>query len=88
MHYIATALINAAAFLELSGDDVVHPDDAVRALEDIASSLKGCTPAELDALQNALGVQRAAHAARGASPQTLDFFDSFLENYGVTEENG
>ncbi len=39
MKAIATALLNLAAFVELSGDNVIDPDSAVRALEQLSVDL-------------------------------------------------
>lgn len=39
MKAIATALLNLAAFIELSGDDVIDPDSAVKALEQLSADL-------------------------------------------------
>ena len=54
MKTLAKALIRTAAFLELSGDDTINPDDAVRALEGIAHTLQSASPEELAAVRDAL----------------------------------
>ena len=41
---VLAALIHVAAFLELSGDDAVHPDWAVEALEYVAHYLHRLQP--------------------------------------------
>lgn len=41
---IARALLGAACFLELAEDDTVKPDDAVKALEDMAVRLRSRSP--------------------------------------------
>jgi hypothetical protein len=86
MDKLARALVNAAAFLELSGDDVVDPDSAVAAMEDIVAALAGASPEEVAALKSAASAEREARAKRGADEDTLDFFENFLENFGVGDE--
>ena len=86
MDKIARALVNAAAFLELSDEDVVDPDSAVAAMEDIVAALAGASTEEIAALQRAASEERKARAKRGADEDTLDFFDNFLENFGLVEE--
>jgi len=54
MDQIATALINLAAFVELSEDDVIDPDDAVRALEGVAADLHGISAEEVSAIRAAI----------------------------------
>jgi len=44
------ALLDQAAFLELSGDDVIAPDAAVRQLEEIAAAMQSLLPEERAAL--------------------------------------
>ena len=87
MDKIARALVNAAAFLELSGDDVVDPDSAVAAMEDIVAGLVDASSDEIAALKRAAEAERDARAKRGADEDTLDFFDHFLENFGLVEED-
>jgi hypothetical protein len=54
MKTLAKALIQTAAFLELSDDDVVQPDDAVRTLQNIAHTLHSASPDELAAIRAVL----------------------------------
>jgi hypothetical protein len=49
MDTIARALVNAAAFLEFSPDDIVDPDSAVKAMEDIAFALRNANAEEIEA---------------------------------------
>jgi hypothetical protein len=46
MKSLCRAIIWSACFLEMSDDDTVDPDSAVKALEDIASSLQEATDDE------------------------------------------
>jgi hypothetical protein len=46
MKNLCRAIIWSAYFLEMSGDDIIDPDSAVKALEDIASTLQEATEEE------------------------------------------
>lgn len=79
MNTLAKALLNLAAFLELSGDDVVDPDSAIAAMEDAAATLQDATPAERQAL---------VAAAKSLAKQTTDrqrrkFYSGFMESVGL-----
>jgi len=49
MKSLCKAIIWSACFLELSEDDVVDPDSAVKALEGMAATLQGATKEEKEA---------------------------------------
>jgi len=49
MNNLCRAIINVARFLELSGDEVVDPDAAVAAIEDIGAALQSANSAEKQA---------------------------------------
>jgi hypothetical protein len=51
MKAIGTALLNLAAFIELSGDDVIDPDSAVKALEQLSADLGMAEPSEKEYLK-------------------------------------
>jgi hypothetical protein len=76
MKYLCRAIIWSACFLEMSDDDIVDPDSAVKALEDIASTLQQATEEEKQMfaavcaeeaadLQNEPGYARTADFVRG-----------------------
>lgn len=46
---LCRAIIVNACFLELSEDDIIDPDSAVKAMEDIAATLQEATATEQDA---------------------------------------
>jgi hypothetical protein len=83
MQTLAKALIDAAAFLELSGDDVIHPDAAVRALESIGATLQSASPSELSAVRAALSDLIAAERAGLARADRLQFYEQFFEGFGL-----
>jgi citrate lyase beta subunit len=84
MKILAKALIQTAAFLELSSDDAVNPDDAVRALEDIAHTLQSASPEELVVVRDALQELAAEERAGFARADVLKFYEHFFESIGVT----
>jgi hypothetical protein len=87
MNQIARALLRAAAFIELAGDDVIDSHFAVRALEDIASELATSTAEEREVLRAA--AYQMAEEARQAGPpfeSEAKFFSSFLYAVGLDED--
>jgi hypothetical protein len=70
----------ASGFLELSDDNVVDPDSAVGAIEDIAAALQEATPEEREALRRA--AEEMAGESRG---EAKEFFKSFMHSVGLDE---
>jgi hypothetical protein len=85
MKALARALINAAAFLELSGEQALDPGAAVQALEEIAYTLSHCTAEEKAALVEVLAEMRAIEIESGPRPEVLEFLDTFLVSFGLEE---
>jgi len=85
MKALARAVINAAAFLELSDEDSVDPDLALQALEEISYNLNHADRAERQALVEALAEMRASEMETGPRPDVLEFLDSFLETFGLED---
>lgn len=83
MKALAKAIIGAAAFLELSSDDTINPDDAVKALEDISSNLRSASPDEVAAIRMALQDLTAEERANFGRADTLKFYERFLEYVGL-----
>ncbi len=87
MKALARSVIEAALFLETSGDEVVDPDAAVRALEGIAHELASSSKAERLALREVLDeLIRAEQSGPGGSAPRADaivFYRSFMENFGL-----
>ena len=86
MKSIAKALVDAAAFLELSGDDVVDPDSAVGAMEMIISDLAGCTQEEKSAIAEAAATAASESKNSGSSAEMIQFYENFINNCGLGEE--
>jgi hypothetical protein len=88
MDAIAEALIDTAAFLELSGDDVIKPDAAIQALESIATSLADASAEEKKALLD-LCVARAIALKDSDDPELekkREFYLGFGEAFGLYPE--
>lgn len=85
MKTLAKALIEIAAFVELSGDDVIDPDLAVRALESMANTLHSASPEELVAIRAALSEMIAMERAGWARKDVLRFYERFLEDSGFED---
>ena len=82
---LAKALFQAAAFIELSSDDTVNPDDAVRALEDISATLQSASLDEVAAIRAALQELIAEERASFARADALRFYEHFLESVGLVD---
>ena len=89
MKALAKAILNMAAFLELSSDDVVDPDSAVNALEQLAADLQDATAGEIEYLKAAIR-QEIVEIGDERTPEQSDrieFFLDFMENFGLETEN-
>jgi hypothetical protein len=62
MKTLSKVIVDVAAFLELSGDEVIDPDSAIKTMEMIRSELKEATPEEKKAI--AAAATAAAVSAR------------------------
>jgi hypothetical protein len=74
-------------FLELSNEDEVDPDSAVRALEDIAGELKFASDDEKLAIREALdeliSEERAGPSGLPTRSEVLRFYEHFMEYIGI-----
>ena len=86
MKHLARALVDALAFLELSGDDVIDPDTAVKAMEMISATLQDASDEEVDALAQAAMDALNAQSANDATEEVLDFYENLLVDLGLEEE--
>ena len=77
------AIVESAAFLALSGDDVINPDVAVAQLEQLAAILKTLTPSEREEfiayVQNLASSER-----RSGNAKRADFLSSLPSDLGLT----
>jgi hypothetical protein len=86
MNALAKALIESVAFLALSDDEVACPDDAVRALESIANSLRTASPVELTELRSALQNLITEERTNLGRPSVIKFYEDFFSNLGLPED--
>lgn len=85
MKALARALINAAAYLDLSGEDGLDAEQALQALEELAYSLSHCTEAEKEAIRETLADMKAAEMESGPRPEMLEFLNNFLVSFGLAD---
>ncbi len=78
-------MIQAAAFLELSGEDALPLETTVRGLEGIARSLHSASPVEVAALRDAVTELVEAETATYKRPEIIEFYQGFIENVGLQE---
>ena len=86
---LARSVIEAARFFELTSDDLVDPDTAVKALEGIAHELGRIDDAERSALRDALdeliGEELAGRDGSPPRQEVVEFYESFMENFSLEE---
>jgi hypothetical protein len=74
-------------FLELSNDDEVNPDSAVRSLEDLAGELKAASDDEKlgirEALDELISEERAGPSGLPTRSEVLRFYEHFMEYTGM-----
>jgi predicted RNA-binding protein with EMAP domain len=88
MKALARAILNLSAFLELSSDDIVDPDSALQALEQLSNDLKQATPGELEYLKAAIR-QEIVEIGDERTPEQqhrIEFFLDFMENLGLNKQ--
>jgi hypothetical protein len=86
MQNLAKAVVDVLAFLELSGDDVIDPDSAVKAMESIAATLHDASEEERAALAEAAMSELNRQSAADATEEVLDFYEHLLADLGLEEE--
>ena len=81
MKSLAKVVVDALAFLELSGEDVIDSDAAVAVMESFAAELRESSPEERAALAEAVRARYESQKAAGASSRVLDFYSRFMEHF-------
>jgi hypothetical protein len=82
---LLAALLHMAAFLELSGDELVDPDWAVEAMEHVGYYLQRLPADRFEAIRSQTA-KVARHARNGKwPPDAVEFLEQFMENFGVGE---
>ncbi|MFO0800098.1 MAG: hypothetical protein U0804_21740 [Gemmataceae bacterium] len=81
------ALLHVLAFLEFSTDDVVDPDSAVKAMEHVGHYLGRLPAARLKSIRTQVGYVAAYARNLKWGEDTVDYFDEFLDNFGIGDED-
>lgn len=77
------ALVEVMAFLELSDDDIVDPDAAIRMMEEIVAELQRLTRAERQSFIDFVGRMAADEAAANGRTPRLQFLERVPESSGL-----
>jgi hypothetical protein len=83
MKNLCQAIIWSACFLEQSPDDVVDPDSAVKALEDIASALQAATAEEKEAFRRECSEEALRMEKEPSYAKTADFIRGLPGALGI-----
>lgn len=84
MKNLCQAITWSSCFLELSSDDIVDPDSAVKALEDIATALQAATEQEKEAFRQQCSEEASRLDKEGpAWVKTAEFIRSLPEANGL-----
>lgn len=79
------AVVQYAAFLELSGDDVVNPDAAVRELEALSQTLEALSSTERRDFVRFVEDYAESEHRQGQSQSRVEFIKSLPEALGLIE---
>lgn len=83
MKNLCRAIFWSACFLEMSADDVVDPDSAVKALEDIASTLLQSTEEEKLMFAEACAEEAVKLQEKAGDERTAKFVRGLPEAMGL-----
>ena len=83
MKNLCQAIIWSACFLEQSPDDIVDPDSAVKALEDIASALQAATEEEKEAFRRECSEEASRLEKNPTYAKTAEFVRRLPESVGI-----
>lgn len=83
MKNLCQAIIRSQCFLELSADDVVDPDSACNALEDIASALQAATEDEKEAFRRECSEEASRLEENPSYAKTAEFVRKLPEYNGI-----
>ena len=83
MKNLCQAIIWSACFMELSADDIVNPDSAVKALEDIASVLQAATAEEKQAFRRECCEEALRLEKNPTYAKTAEFVRGLPEYVGI-----
>lgn len=77
---LVRALIDVCVFLEYSGDDVIEPDAALKAFEDLAATLQSADPSFQRELRLEISRQAASYTSDKCS-----FVELLADSIGLSE---
>lgn len=83
MKSLCRAIIWSACFLEMSEDDVIDPDSALKALEEIAATLQGATEDEKRAFIATCEEEANALTEEPATAETAEFVRGLPATLGL-----
>lgn len=83
---VLLALLQCAAFLDLSDEAVVEPGAATEVLEHVGLYIQRLAPDELSDLMDQLTVLHEHGVKSGWAPELLELVDDFLYSCGVDDE--
>jgi len=79
------AVIQSAAFLELSGDDIIHPDAAVRELESLSESLQMLNATERKVFADFAARYADSELKANQPQQRVEFIRSLPQALGLVD---
>ena len=77
------SIVDFAAFLSLSGEDVVQPDAAVEQLEQLASTLKEMTHEDQQIFVHYINELARLEGQAGKDKRLTSFLETLPENLGI-----
>jgi len=83
--HLMKSIIQCAAFLELSGDDIVNPDAAVRELETLSHELQMLSLTERQAFIDFTSHDAEDEVRRGQPQRRTEFIKSLPETLGLVD---
>lgn len=81
MRTLALALLEATSKFELWDDETVNPDEAVSALESVASILAGCSDEEKKVLSE-VALETAEQLKKSRQLEASEFCSNFTQSIG------
>jgi hypothetical protein len=84
---VVAAFLHLAAFLELSGDETVDPDWAVEAMEHVGHYLQQLSDEQVERLREQTGRVSKYGRKKKWGKEEISFFEEFLENFGIGEDD-
>ena len=78
-------IVQNLAFLELSGDDIINPDAAVRAIESVATELDALTDREKAMFSDFVGKLADEEERAGQPQERVEFIRSIPEALGLAD---